>query len=329
MNRTARTTHAGAASENWLLAYSIDLACLLLLCLSFALGSRFWRGWFSEIDSVVCSVCIAVGFVIAVCMGFRMKSGRSRSVAPWLFLFLAILVLFYALVAGRPKLTGISAGMAVTAWLVKRLSGESISRSLSLGLALMVPSFVSAFEDRGGFELIENMVLELTSGLAESSSQFHIQRDNIIEFGHGVANRFSSVGRWDSILPFVGISFLCIYLFRRALICSLLTLSMAFLVWMAVRATAWCVFAWYAARSGFWLEWTLGLEVALFATGAALIVLLDQFFSSLLAPIPSEFVNEDLPLVAYLWNWIVLLPALELAQPTRVFEDESYSLEDE
>ncbi len=184
----------------------------------------------------------------------------------------------------------------------------------------MVPSIVDACEQRGGFEFIESCALNLTSGLAEANSQFHIQRDGAIEFGHGVADRFSSVGRWDSILPFVGISFFCIYVFRRNLIPSVLIIVSAFLVWMAIRATAWVAFSWYAERNEVWPEWGMGMQLFLFALGAVMIVLLDQFFAALFEPIPAEFINEDLPLAATVWNGMVSLPSLCFKIPQRSFD---------
>lgn len=313
------------------LELSVDVASLMLLVASLAIGYRFWGRWFSETDSIVCSICILFGFGFAVIRGLMFEPVHERRITPWVFLAIAFLLLFYALVSGRIKLTGVSAGLAAAGWLTSRLRGESIAQSLSLGLGLMVPSVVNAFEDRGAFEFVEGAVLNLTSGLSEAMTQFHIQRGDIIEFGHGVADRFSSVGRWDSILPFVGISFFCIFVFRRALVCSLITLSMAFLVWMAVRATAWVAFAWYAEQNGEWITWSLGIEISLFVIGAVLIVLLDQFFAVLFSPIPSEFINEDMPLVSYLWNWVVLLPSLEFSTPKRAketFDDEADDMDD-
>lgn len=318
-----------SAKEESLLAFLVDVAAILLLILSFTVGWRFWVSWFSQTDSLVCSICLGLGFVIAVVRGLFFEPVYHRSFTPWVLFSLAFLVLFYSMVAGRPKLTGISAGLAIAGWLSRWLRGENVAQSLCLGFAFMVPSVVDACEERGAFQFIESAVLNLTSGLSEATSQFHIQRDGSIEFGHGAADRFSSVGRWDSILPFVGISFFCIYLFRRTLIPSLLTVSMAFFVWMAIRSSAWVTFAWYAEQYGSWHEWTMTTEIVLFLMGAFFIVLLDQFFASLLAPIPAEFVNEDLPLIAYLWNWFVLLPSLKFSAPSRAKETFDDELEDE
>lgn len=312
-----------------LLLYLVDLAAIVLLVGSFLIGFRFWESWFSETDSIVCTICIVSGVVMAVLRGLTFEPAHKRQIIPWIFFSIAFAVLFFALVTGRIKLTGISAGVAIMGWLARWLRGDGIAQVMSLGMAFMVPSFVDALEQRGAFEFVEGAVLSLTSGLSESTTQFHILRDGVIEYGHGSADRFSSVGRWDSILPFVGIAFFCIYTFRRAFIAATLTLSSAFLVWMAVRATAWVGFAWYAERYDIWPEWTLGIEIFLFLTGASLILCLDQFFASLLAPIPAEFINEDVPLIAYVWNWLVLLPALEFSPPSRARETFDDDMEDE
>lgn len=330
MNATSGSVQAKDKFANAnLVHYLVDITAVAMLIGAFAVGFRFWESWFAETDSVVCTICIAFGVLLALLRGLTLEPIHKRQIVPWGCFVLAFMVLFFAVVAGRSKLTGIAVGLVMMGWLAHRLRGEGITQAISLGIAFMVPSFVNAFEDRGAFEIVEDAVLNLTSGLSESMTQFHILRGDVIEYGHGVANRFSSVGRWDSILPFVGIAFFCIYAFQRAFVSSLLTLSMAFLVWMAVRASAWVSFAWYAEAYGVWPEWTLGVEVFLFCTGAVLILCLDQFFASLLAPIPAEFINEDVPLVAYVWNWFVLLPSLEFSPPSRARETFDDDLEEE
>lgn len=306
--------------ENRTIGYSIQGSAVLLFVVSVLVGWGFWMNWFSKTDSLVCSICLALGFGIAFARGIMMEPLHKRVFAPSVFLGIAFLVLFYSVVSGRPKLSCIAAGFSVAGWLAYILRSESVFQALSLGVAFMVPSIVDACEQRGAFEFIENRALGLTSGLAEANSQFHIQREGTIEFGHGVADRFSSVGRWDSILPFVGISFFCIYVFRRNLIPSVLIIVSAFLIWMAIRSTAWVGFSWYAERNEVWPDWGLGTEMFLFAIGAIMIVCLDQFFGAIFEPIPNEFVNEDFPLAATVWNWLVCLPSINLKIPHRAFD---------
>lgn len=311
-----------APAENRTIGLSLQGTAALLLGISVAVGWGFWMNWFSKTDSLVCSICLAAGFLIAFTRGMMLEPQHKRLIGPIIFLGIAFLVLFYSVVAGRPKLSCIAAGFSIAGWLAFVLRSESIFQALSLGVAFMVPSIVDACEQRGGFEFIETCALNLTSGLAEANSQFHIQRDGHIEFGHGVADRFSSVGRWDSILPFVGISFFCIYVFRRNLIPGVLVIVSAFLVWMAVRSTAWVAFSWYAEQYKIWPDWGMGTQLFLFSVGALMIICLDQFFGAFFEPIPTEFINEDLPLVATLWNGMVSLPSFSMKLPTRTIEQD-------
>jgi hypothetical protein len=294
---------------------------VVLGCFALLVGGSFWKNWFSETDSLVCSVCLAIGLIVALIRGIAFEPIYRRPIAPWVFYGCAMIVVAYALVAARPKLSGIAAGLIAAGWFSHRLRGESLSQAVCLGFAFMIPSVVDACDQRGAFDFVERCAVNLTSGLAEAANQFHVQSETSIEFGHGIADRFSSVGRWDSILTFVGISFLCIYIFRRPLLPAVLTCSMAFFVWMAVRAAAWVTFSWYAERNTMWPEWTLTIEIVLFGIGAVLILMLDQFFATLLAPIPDEYINEDLPLVAMCWNWMVSLPSLRIVTPDRTVPD--------
>jgi hypothetical protein len=75
------------------------------------------------------------------------------------------------------------------------------------------------------------------------------------------------------------------------------------------------------------MNWTFGIEIGLFLIGALLIISLDQLFSSLLAPIPVEFINPDFPLVAIFWNAMVGLPSLNPEVPSRAMEIEDYAEE--
>jgi hypothetical protein len=315
--RTARPTGLGIVA---------DLVAAVLMVITIFMGLGFWREWFSQTDSIVCSVCLALGVTVAFVRGIVLEPVHYRRVIPWICFGLAVLVLAYAFLGGRPKLCGIASGLIAAGWFSHRLKGESFAQAFVLGFAFMIPSVVDACDQRGAFDFIESCALSLTSGLAEATNQFHMKRENSIEFYHGVADRFSSVGRWDSILTFVGISSLCIYWFRRSLVTAALTCSMAFLVWMGVRAVAWVVFAWYAEKYMEWPEWTLSTEIMLFCIGAVLIVMLDQFFAMMLAPIPDEFLNEDTPLAPMLWNLFVNLPSFNVWAPQTATstEDELY-----
>jgi hypothetical protein len=53
-----------------ILGFLVDIAAIVLLLLSFSIGWRFWTSWFSQTDSLVCSICLGLGFAIALTRSF-------------------------------------------------------------------------------------------------------------------------------------------------------------------------------------------------------------------------------------------------------------------
>ncbi|XZE36749.1 hypothetical protein SH501x_002333 [Pirellulaceae bacterium SH501] len=291
-----------------------------LMFLSFVIGLGFWRDWFSSVDRLVCTVFVFLGLAIALYRCFWGSDQPSRRIGPIAFWSLAAVILLFSTVSGRPKLAGIAMGMAAIGWFCHQIRGESHSNAIALGIAFMIPSLVDACKDRGAFDATESVAVDVTSGLADALLQSHLRVGNTIQFGHGVADKFSCEGNWDSIVTFMGISMFCIYAYRRNLVNGLLTFSLAFIVWMALRGAAWVTLSTMATFQEEWVAWSMGLEIFLFIIGAIFIVSLDQFIAMLLQPIPSEFINPDFPLVATCWNWIVGLPKLTTAVPVRDFQ---------
>ncbi|MCU0717654.1 MAG: hypothetical protein MUD03_16155 [Pirellula sp.] len=291
-----------------------------LMFLSFVIGLGFWRDWFSSVDRLVCTVFVFLGLAIALYRCFWGSDQPARRVGPIAFWSFAAVILVFSTVSGRPKLAGIAMGMAAIGWFCHQIRGESHSNAIALGLAFMIPSLVDACKDRGAFDATESVAVDVTSGLADALLQSHLRVGNTIQFGHGVADKFSCEGNWDSIVTFMGISMFCIYAYRRNLINGLITFSLSFIVWMGLRGAAWVTLSTMATFQEEWVAWTVGLEIFLFIIGAIFIVSLDQFFAMLLQPIPAEFINPDFPLVATCWNWIVGLPKLTTAVPVRDFQ---------
>lgn len=291
-----------------------------LMFLSLVIGLGFWRDWFSSVDRLVCTVFVFLGLAIALYRCFWGSDQPPRRVGPIAFWSLAAVILLFSTVSGRPKLAGIAMGMAAIGWFCHQIRGESHSNAIALGLAFMVPSLVDACKARGAFDATESIAVDVTSGLADALLQSHLRVGNTIQFGHGVADKFSCEGNWDSIVTFMGISMFCIYAYRRNLVSGLITFSLAFVVWIALRGAAWVTLSTMATYQEEWVAWSVGLEVFLFVIGAIFIVSLDQFFAMLLQPIPPEFINPDFPLVTSCWNWIVGLPKLTTAVPVREFQ---------
>ncbi len=291
-----------------------------LLLVGAVLGSSFWVEWFSSIDRLICTLFVGMGLFFAALRSSWQNNRTPRLTASAILWGGSAALLAVALLMGRPKLIGVAMGLAAAGWFCYQIRGESIVNALAMGMAFMIPSFVDACKDRGLFDASDSVSVLITSGLADAVQLSHIQEGNTIRFGHGVADRFACEGNWDSIVTFIGICVFCIYAYRRSFIAGALTLSLAFVVWMALRATACVAIAYLAQSNGYWTEWTPAIQVTLFFIGAALIFSLDQFISVLLAPIPLEHINADFPLFAVLWNWFVGLPKLSTQVPDRIFE---------
>ena len=296
----------------------IELLLIPLLAAAVYFGIDFWKDWFSSVDRVICSVCVLIGLIVA--FGRSAWGGRrssSRFAFAGLLCFAASIVIFASYNLGRPKLSGISCGLILAAWCILRILGESYQHSLSLGLVFAIPSAVDAFAQRGAFDWLESVAIKFTSGLADAAELTHVQEGEKLIFGLGVADQFSCLGKWDSLLSLFGIAVFCVLSFRRNFVSGLFAIAISTCVWIAVRGSAWVVLAWLGNRNGIWHEWSPGLEIGLFFFGAILVVSIDQFISAILEPIPFEFVNLDFPLFAFAWNWLCGLPRLTVTVPQR------------
>lgn len=305
-------------ANDGMLGVGASVASLLLILGSVAVGWSFWTEWFAGTDRLLCSIFAALGFFIALSQCYWGKDHPPRLVASSVLWATSTAILSLAVVTGRSKLAGISLGFAVAAWLCYRIRGESIMNAVSLGMVFMIPAFVDACKDRNMFQASVNVAVQIASGLADSVGQSHLLENGGIQFGHGFFDQFACEGRWDSIITYIGISCFCIYAFRRNLVAGVITLSSAFIVWMAVRGTACIAIAKIAAVNGVWPEWTFSTECLLFAIGAIVLLSLDNFFGALLKPIPVEHVNPDFPLFALVWNWMANLPGLTVEVPERL-----------
>ena len=294
-----------------------SVSCILLMA-AVIVGIDFWRDWFSSVDRVICSICVVGGLIVAfVRSDWVGERSPRRFMLVIALLSAAAIVIFLSYYLGRPKMSGIACGLILAGWCSFRILGETVHHSLSLGLVFAIPSAIDAIAARGAFVWLETVAITLTSGLADAAEQSHVLEGNKLIFGLGVADQFTCLGKWDSVVSFFGIAVFCVLAFRRSFVSSALTIMFSGIVWIAVRGAAWVTLAWLGNRSGVWYEWTSGLEIGLFLIGLVLVASIDQFLSALFEPIPFQFINADFPLFAYIWNWICGLPKLTLSIPIR------------
>jgi hypothetical protein len=328
---TPSAVHVPGKSSNWW----VEVLSLSLLIASVVVGLESWKDWFSSVDRIICSVCVALGLGIAFIRsswsGEESKTRLAFALAMWALALAAILMSVWL---GRPRLCGIACGLALAGWCTMRVLGENVQHGMMLGLVFAIPTAIDAFAARGAFDWLESIALNVTSGLADAASLSHVRVEGQLIFGLGVADRFFCEGKWDSVVSFFGIAIFCILAFRRNLLAGAIAIVMSAVIWIAVRASAWVWLASTGIGDGVWYDWSFGLEVGLFLLGAILVVSIDQFISALLEPIPFEFINTDFPLFAFIWNWLCALPTLTVNVPQREsdfgdIEDDVNSLEKE
>jgi len=296
----------------------IEVVAGALLIAAFFVGIDFWKEWFSSTDRIICSVCVGLGLMVALFRSnWQGELSRVRVAFAMILFVAAAATLATSFSLGRLKLSGIACGLILAAWCSLRVRGESLQHALSLGLVFAIPTAIDACAARGAFDWLESVSISVTSGLADAAEQSHVREGDRLLFGLGVADQFSCLGEWDSVVSFFGIAVFCVLSFRRNLLAGAITLVMSAVVWIAVRGSAWVAIAWLGNVNQVWYDWSPGLVILLFAIGAILLISIDQFFSTLLEPIPFEFINTDFPLFAFLWNWICGLPKLTVSVPQR------------
>ena len=307
----------GQTLKSSLQPWSEVLSIVLLACAVFV-GIDFWRDWFSSLDRVICSACLILGWIVAFSRStWEGEQTRSRIIFAGLLFSLAAIFIGSSYYLAQPKLSGIACGLILAGWCSIRILGESYQHSFSLGLGFVIPSGIDALAARGAFHWLGSMAISVTSGLADLAEQANVREGEKLIFGQGVADQFSSLGNWDSVLSLFGVAVFCILSFRRNFLQGVVAIAMSALVWIAVRGSAWAVLIWLGNRNGIWYNWSLGLAIGLFVLGAVLVVSIDQYFSALLEPIPFEFINLDFPLFAMIWNWLCGLPKLTVTVPQR------------
>lgn len=294
----------------------IGLAALVLACMAMVSGLNFWRHLFSSTDRVICFSFVIMGLAIALARStWRGHKTRFRTIFATLLFALTAILICLSVVLSNPLWGGVACSTLLAGWCMVRIRGDSFWHPLFLGLVLLVPFAIEVMAIRGLFDWLESTTIAITSLLADVAGQAHATSDQTILFPRGIADHFSTIGKWDSAVSLLGVSLFCVLAFRRSLLASSITMGFSCIVWMTVRSVGWVTLSTLANRNETWYAWSFGMECGLFLIGVVLIVSLDQFFGNLFHPIPFEHVNPDSPLCSFCWNWLCGLPNLVLRVP--------------
>ncbi len=267
---------------------------MALVYVALVVGLDSWKSCLSSPDRTLCTVCLLLGICVALVRSNW--QGTLSKLRVWFEIILfavASLFLCIGLATSNSLWGGIAFGVIFAGWWVGRIRGESVSHALFLGLMFVVPFASKPLADLGCFEWLESLTITMTSLLAEAAGQPHASEDGAILFKQGIADHFSCIGVWDSLVSLFGVSLFCIVVFRRSLLAATATVAMPVLVWAALRSVACVILSYLAYSNEAWYPWTFEMELGIFLLGAALVVSLDRFFANVFKPIPFGLFNTE------------------------------------
>ena len=294
-----------------------DAVALVLLSISTYLGWGSLRNLFSTPDRTICYTLVAAGFLVAVCRSnwqgdlTRLRIGIATACC-----VMASLLFCLCFALGNPQWSQLALTPIAIGWCACRLRGEAIFYTLLLGAVFIIPQAIDLAEYGGFFEWLESTTLSIASLLADAAGLPHVVSEGRILFKHGVADRFASIGEWDSAVSLFGISVFYILVVRRSLLVSVATVGFSVPVWSSVRGAVWAILSVSASRNQAESPWTEAVGFYGLLVGVLLVVSLSQFFAIVFKPIPFSLFNAESPLVAFAWNWICGLPKIELRIPS-------------
>ena len=295
-----------------------DLTALLLASLTIVTGFYFWRSLFSSVDRSLCFGFAMSG--LSVALARSNWRGHQTQLRAWFAVLMYIstaIFLCLAIALSNPLLFGIGCSTLLAGWCMVRIRGDSCWHALFLGLVLLVPYAIDGLANRGFFDWLESITIATTSSLANAVGQPNARTDQTIWFRHGIADHFSTICKWDSLVSLFGVSLFCILAFRRSLLASSIDVVLSAFVWIAVRSVAWATLTYLGNRNETWYQWSIGIEAGLFFIGVAMVVSLDQLFANILKPIPFDLFSTDSSLCSFLWNWLCGMPNLVLRLPSQ------------
>ncbi len=296
----------------------LDLAAVVLGSGSVYFALDIWRNWFSSPDRMFYAACIILGILVAMARSnWRGEQTKLKARLVWIFYVLAIILIFAGVSLSNSMLSAIAFGLVVASWSAGRIRGDSAWHAFFLGAMFVTPFAIDAMENRGDFDQLESLTVAITSVIADATGHPYAREDRTILFSRGNADYFSSIGVWDSVVAYFGMAIFYILAFRRSLLSSSFLLALTVFAWIAVRGVAWVALSVIADRNETWYPWSFELSIGCFLIGAALIVSLDSFLSTIFKPIPFEYLNPESPLGALAWNWLCGLPILMVRIPKK------------
>lgn len=294
----------------------IDSLALVSVLLAVWAALPYLRLSFPTVDRISMMALLLVGVLCALIRGnYHGKFSPTKLWGAGFFGLLGFASVGWSFWSNEPRLALFGVFAALATWSIVRVRGEGIAFAISVGFTPLVLLLVEFLEQTELFETLQWRTVTFASGVSDMLSIPHVRESTTIVYGLGTADAFDVVGNWSGVLTLLGVAGFSILAFRRALFSStLLTISTVF-VWMAVRSATWIIIAIISEQSQSWTAWSLNIDIASFVLAILMVISVDHWLASVLAPIPLSLIVNDYPLFSMLWNWVCSLPKLELELP--------------
>lgn len=225
--------------------------CAVVLLVAFGNVIRSGTVFWSRLDIVFAWILVLVGISVAAISG--RYAGEQTQIKKVLGVLLVVLGLGFGIVAiawgplpNSSHWTSAAIGLTISGWSVRRLLGESIVRSFSLGLAAALPlGFLN-----GGYLLrvwgtqiktfVDQAVFWYAGIMADLNSVTNAPIDGGLKFASGDLLTAASFENMSGVLVALGASLGLSIIARHSLLVGTLALGIAFFWWLVFRA-AYCV----------------------------------------------------------------------------------------
>ena len=205
---------------------------------------------------------------------------------------------------------GIAGFLILTGCCLARMRGDSLAYCIFVGLVISILASVEVLKDYGSFKALQSFSLWITSIVASQIGQTNVLVDDTILFRHFNADEFFCVGRWNSVLCYLGVGVFCVLSFGRRLVPAGLTLVASVMVWPVVICALYIAISFLAPESEMPSRstWSFYIELVASLLGVVVIIGVDCFVAAFFRPIPSKLLRSEDPFLSYVWNWLCELP---------------------
>jgi hypothetical protein len=222
----------------WELLFGVSLVLI---------GVTLFRSWSvlgTQIDILITLVMAAIAIGMAGISGeYSEKESKARLVCGWLAWSFGTFCALIAIVKGPlpSSLWFLLPGLffSILGWGIRRLTGESWLRILSLSLIGIAPILFVRDGIMEGIREYVNQVAFWYAGIISDMQRIpSAPLENGIEFIHGIVNNAAAFDNYAGILVAMMLSWSISVLTRQTFVVALVSMVLAYVWWMAFRGFA-------------------------------------------------------------------------------------------